>query len=139
MKEEITTRPPSTPLHLHGSDNQANHFQADKIDSVKNIVENYDQKYEVHVHLSPSTPPPRSCGRPGTACSNLRTCILDLIGIEAVLAENEITDLNLYFGQDLFLGNPLSEVLKLFLVLTLMMISFCWLVITLLYSGGCGK
>ena len=38
MKEEITTRPPTTPLHLHGSDNQANHFQADKIDSVKNIV-----------------------------------------------------------------------------------------------------
>lgn len=55
MKEEITTRPPTTPLHLHGSDNQANHFQAEKIDTVENIVENYDQKYEVHVHLAPST------------------------------------------------------------------------------------
>ena len=139
MKEEITTRPPSTPLHLHGSDNQANHFQADKIDTVINIVENYDTKCEVHVHLSPSTPPPRSCGRPGTACSNLRTCILDLIGLEAVLALLLVAAHFSGHGQDLFLGNPLSEVLKLFLVLTLMMISFCWLVITLLYSGGCGK
>ena len=139
MKEEITTRPPSTPLHLHGSDNQANHFQADKIDSVMNIVENYDQKYEVHVHLSPSTPPPRSCGRPGTACSNLRTCILDLIGLEAVLALLLVAAHFSGHGQDLFLGNPLSEVLKLFLVLTLMMISCFWLVITLLYSGDCCK
>ena len=139
MKEEITTRPPTTPLHLHGSDNQANHFQAEKIDTVENIVENYDQKYEVHVHLSPSTPPPRSCGRPGTACSNLRTCILDLIGLEAVLALLLVAAHFSGHGQDLFLGNPLSEVLKLFLVLTLMMISCFWLVITLLYSGDCCK
>ncbi len=139
MKEEITTRPPSTPLHLHGSDNQANHFQADKIDSVKNIVENYDQKYEVHVHLAPGGLTPCSCGSKRTACSNLRTCLLDLIGLEAVLALLLVAAHFSGHGQDLFLGNPLSEVLKLFLVLTLMMISFCWLVITLLYSGGCGK
>ena len=138
MKEEITTRPPTTPLHLHGSDNQANHFQADKIDSVQNIVENYDQKYEVHVHLSPSTPPPRSCGRPGTACSNLRTCILDLIGLEAVLALLLAAAHFSGHGQDLFLGNPLSKVLLLFMMLTLTMLSGFCLLLTLLQSSRCG-
>ena len=139
MKEETTTTPPATPLHLHGSDNQTNHFQAEKIDTVENIVENYDQKYEVHVHLAPSTFAPRLCGHPETAYSNLRTCLLDLIGLEAVLALLLVAAHFSGHGQDLFLGNPLSEVLKLFLVLTLMMISCFWLVITLLYSGDCGK
>ncbi|MGM9674160.1 MAG: hypothetical protein ACI3X9_01660 [Bacteroidaceae bacterium] len=139
MKEETRTTPPTTPLHLHGSDNQANHFQAEKIDTVENIVENYNQKYEFHMHLPPGGLTPCSCGSKRTACSNLRTCLLDLIGLEAVLALLLAAAHFSGHGQDLFLGNPLSEVLKLFLVLTLMMISCFWLVITLLYSGGCCK
>ena len=138
MKEETTTTPPTTPLHLHGSDNQANHFQADKIDSVKNIVENYDQKYEVHVHLAPGGLTPCSCGSKRTACSNLRTCLLDLIGLEAVLALLLVAAHFSGHGQDLFLGNPLSKVLLLFMMLTLTMLSGFCLLLTLLQSSRCG-
>ena len=138
MKEEITTRPPTTPLHLHGSDNQANHFQAEKIDTVENIVENYDQKYEVHVHLAPGGLTPCSCGSKRTACSNLRTCLLDLIGLEAVLALLLAAAHFSGHGQDLFLGNPLSKVLLLFMMLTLTMLSGFCLLLTLLQSSRCG-
>ena len=138
MKEETTTTPPATPLHLHGSDNQTNHFQAEKIDTVENIVENYDQKYEVHVHLAPSTFAPRLCGHPETAYSNLRTCLLDLIGLEAVLALLLAAAHFSGHGQDLFLGNPLSKVLLLFMMLTLTMLSGFCLLLTLLQSSRCG-